>query len=219
MLKNKIYIHGKIYKKRPIDLVLKKIFELRKLKAEFFKTKWKPWLADCDKVKIFWGKSRKNKKFSGPGTIFEFSERGYTYNDVEGDFNAQVSIASDDKIALWIHDPLWKQHALAAMEDRLKGKTKQIIRRQDLVSRYEILYSRDRHRSIALETYIELLYSLLHEKYYDQFIGPFATKKLLVIKSNGHDFYVQVGERNQLHLLNDFEIFNLQLDKVDEIIR
>jgi hypothetical protein len=215
MLKNKIYIHGKIYKRRPIDLVLKKILELRKTKAEFFKTKWKPWLADCDKVKIFWGKTRRNKKFSGPGTIFEFSEHGYTHNYVEGDFNAQVSIASDDKIALWIHDPLWKQHALAAMEDRLKGKTKQIVRRQDLVSRYVTLYSRDRHRSVTLETYVELLYSILYEKYSDQFVGRFASKKLLVIKSNGHDFYVQVSERNQLHLFNDVEIFNLQLDKVD----
>jgi hypothetical protein len=144
---NKIYIFGKEYKHRPIDLIFKKILELRKLRTEFFKTKWKLWYDDCNKVKTFWGKFKKNKRLSGPGFIFEFSEHGHSYNSVEGDFNAQVRIADDNKIALLIHDPVWKQHALATIEDRLLGKTKQIIRRQDLVSRYEVLSLRDRHRA------------------------------------------------------------------------
>ena len=206
----KIYIHGKAYKNRSINLIFKKILELRKLRTEFFETKWKPWVDDCHKVNIFWGKFKKGKRLSGPGIIFEFSEGGYTHNSVEGDFNAQVRIADDDKIPLLIHDPMWKQKAMASMEDRLKGKTKQIIRRQDLVSRYEALSTRNEHSSITLETYIELLYSLLYKEYSDQFINHFNTKQLLIINSNGQDFYFQINDNHFLHLLSDFEILKLQ---------
>jgi len=205
----KIYTHGKEYKLRPVELVLKKLLELQGLRKKFIETIYKPWYDEGQAIGSFWGRERNsNKNLAGPQIVFEFSDQGYSHSSIEGHLYLQALVAKDDAIPLMVHDPKWKK-VLSVLEDRLKGTLKPIVQRQDLITRHQNFTIRERHIGLVKGCYKELLYDILRNKYYEQVYSTRTTQnKLLILKSNGHDFYIQLENCNP-RLLDDSEIFSV----------
>jgi hypothetical protein len=214
MRKNNIYIRGKEYKNRPIDLVLKKLLEIQEKKYNFRKLKWDPWWKDSEPIKKFWGTELQHyqgkPKPKKVQIVFEFSVDGVSFMAIsKDDLKTQALIISDSKIPLVMFDPVWKEEALSILEGRLKGTIKQMPHRQDLVDRYNAFNIRDRHIYTALEMCRDLLFKYIRDKYSDKIYSKIAPTKLFVIKNNGHVFYI--ANDRDLHLLEGDDVKELNI--------
>ncbi len=186
-----LFIYGKTYRLRSINLILKRIAGLKAQREKFYDIVIGPWCKEASAIGTFWGREKnQNKRLAGPQIVFEFSERGYSTNSAETDITLQALIVDNNKIPLMIHDPKWKS-VVEILEERLKGKEKQIPQCQDLVTRHQKFSIRDNHWSRVYGMYLELLYHLIQEKQLTEKSG--GCEKLVVLKNEGLDFYILIS--------------------------